>query len=320
MKWPTEEQKFSTVVSQNTFYFYNPKYEEEWEGNVRALSQNVSILKESIERNGLTEDVIARHITDVDNGLDAILTVTGFSKESLQRLVTFIQLSQDPHLAKVVGLDHWPKREIDSEWHLDKIKRLASEHKAVAFGLASIFLRGATVPALRDVLPLFEFRKLGIDKLSFSLESIIDTLARYKSKGSYGAGHGGNPETAIEQLLEALGLTHDTGKFGPPGGPLVPRTMDFVIPNKKQPRVVVESSYVVTTASGMGDKAKTEQVVAAYLNKHYPRSIFVGFIDGIGWLARRGDLRRMVQAYHDVFTFSAPELKRFEKLLSEYAA
>ncbi|OYD14024.1 hypothetical protein CH333_09275 [candidate division WOR-3 bacterium JGI_Cruoil_03_44_89] len=67
----------------------------------------------------------------------------------------------------------------------------------------------------------------------------------------------------------------------------------------------------------MGDKAKTEKTVANYLKKNYPEVIFVGFVDGIGWYVRRGDLRRMVEAYDLVFTFSRDELKRFDNLLTQ---
>ncbi|MGC8684438.1 MAG: DpnII family type II restriction endonuclease, partial [bacterium] len=73
----------------------------------------------------------------------------------------------------------------------------------------------------------------------------------------------------------------------------------------------------ITTASGMGDKAKTEKTVADYLKNNYPEVAFVGFVDGVGWYVRRGDLRRMVEAYDFVFTFGKDELERFEQLLKD---
>ena len=36
------------------------------------------------------------------------------------------------------------------------------------------------------------------------------------------------------------------------------RTMDFIIPNQEDPRIIIESSYLATTSSGQGDKSKTE--------------------------------------------------------------
>jgi len=64
------------------------------------------------------------------------------------------------------------------------------------------------------------------------------------------------------------------------------------------------------------DKAKTEKIVADYLKKNYPDVLFIGFVDGIGWYVRRGDLKRMVEAYDFVFTFSGDELQRFKDMLT----
>jgi hypothetical protein len=72
---------------------------------------------------------------------------------------------------------------------------------------------------------------------------------------------------------------------------------------------------VVTTASGQGDKAKTEMEVARDMGRSYPGALFIGFIDGIGWYVRQGDLKRLVSAFDDVFTFHNSELERFVGLI-----
>lgn len=95
------------------------------------------------------------------------------------------------------------------------------------------------------------------------------------------------------------------------------RTMDFIIPDKRNPRVVVECSYLTTTSSGQGDKSKTEIQIDRLLKQHYPDAHFFGFVDGIGWYVRKQDLRRMVDAYEDVFTYHAQELDRFRSQLLE---
>ncbi|OGW02869.1 MAG: hypothetical protein A2889_10120 [Nitrospinae bacterium RIFCSPLOWO2_01_FULL_39_10] len=93
--------------------------------------------------------------------------------------------------------------------------------------------------------------------------------------------------------------------------------MDFIIPNKKNPRIIVESSFLVTTSSGQGDKSKTEISIDSLIKEHYPKAKFMGFIDGIGWYVRKGDLKRMVAAYEDVFTFHKEELERFKRFIVE---
>ena len=316
MKYPSTDEKFNIVISKNTFYFYNQSYEEYYEGHISSIAQNIFLLKNKIETSGLKESTLYEHITEVEDGIDAILTITGFSKESLQRLVTFIRVTNDITLSKIVNKEDWPSDDFTTEWNLDKIKSLITTSKKFAEGIVNLFFRGSTIPIIGRVLPLFEFKKLDINKFGFSIESLVDTIIRYKAKGAYKAGKEGNPEVVIEGILDEKKLTFERGKFKIPEAGNIPRTMDFIIPNKTSPKLIIECSYSVTTASGMGDKAKTEKVVADYLKKNYPSVLFIGFVDGVGWYVRRGDLRRMVEAYDFVFTFSEDELQRFKEILS----
>lgn len=313
----SNKKKFDTVINKNTFYFYNPEFEELFESNISAMAQNIFLLKNRIEREGLKESTLIKHITEVENGLDAILTITGFSKESLQRLITFVRVSNDKAINSLVNKKHWPKEDFTNEWNLERIKSILCSNKKFAEGIINLFFKGATVPSIRQALPLFEFKKLDITKFSFTVESLVDTIIRYKTKGSYKAAKGGNPEIVIEKILKKHNLTYEKGKFRIPDVDNIPRTMDFIIPDKNNPKLIIECSYSVTTASGMGDKAKTEKTVSEYLKKKFKDLIFAGFVDGIGWYVRRGDLKRMVDAYDMVFTFHNEELNRFERLLTE---
>jgi len=40
--------KFNTVLSKNTFYFYNEEFEEYYEGHISSIAQNVFLLKNRI--------------------------------------------------------------------------------------------------------------------------------------------------------------------------------------------------------------------------------------------------------------------------------
>jgi hypothetical protein len=179
-------------------------------------------------------------------------------------------------------------------------------------GVVSLFFYGATKESISTNLPLFEYYKLTKEKFEFSVKALLDTIVRYKYKGSYAADKRNNPENLIIEVLERLKIPYEKGKI-----PQVDRQMDFLIPSRSNPKIIIESSYVVTTSSGQGDKAKTEQSVYERIKTHYPQSIFVGFLDGLGWLVRRGDLRRMTLAYDDVFTFRKDELERFALMVTD---
>lgn len=268
-------------------------------------------------RREIFEDLL-RH----PNGLRAMLALTGFSNESLKRLTTFVRVVDDEALDKLVLKAQWLKPESRSEikeWSDSTIENLLAENSHFRQALVNLFFEGASNSTLARVLPPFELRKLSIDKLSFRPEAMIDTLVRYKEKGSYSGKKENNPEIVIERILDELGLEHTSGDLQNLVGVAFDkkRTMDFIIPNQADPRIIAESSFLVTTSSGQGDKSKTEISVRTLITEHYPKAKFIGFVDGIGWYARQNDLKRMVSAYDEVFTFHADELNRFKQMLVE---
>lgn len=316
------EDKFWTVIQKNTFYFFNKKFEENYEGYINSLKETLLIVKNKVETEGLKKEIFEWLLKEKENGLRALLALTGFSNEYLKRLTTILRIVDNPELNTLVFKEKWySEKNPDNiqEWSDGTILKKIQTNKYFRKGLVNIFFEGASIPFLANTIPLFELKKLSISKLNFEIPELIDTIIRYKEKGSYSGMKDNNPETVIAEILEKLGLTYETGDLTEliSNAPDNKRTMDFIIPNKKNPLIIAESSFLATTSSGQGDKSKTEISIDALIKEHYPNAIFVGFIDGIGWYVRKGDLKRMVTAYEDVFTFHKDELQRFEKLLIE---
>lgn len=316
----TIDDKYKTVIEKNTFYFFNRRFEEKYEGHLNSVRETLLVLKNDIETTGLKKELFRRLLADNENGLTALLALTGFSNESLKRLITLIRVVDDPALSKLSLKEKWHSSqnlENVREWSDSTIARRINDNDFFREGLINVFFEGATVPFLANTMPLFELKKLSISKLQFDIPAMIDTLVRYKEKGSYSGQKENNPETVIADLIDMLGLSYETGDLSrlKENAPDTKRTMDFIIPNKTNPRIIAESSFLTTTSSGQGDKSKTEISVRNLINKHYPNAKFIGFVDGIGWYVRKEDLKRMVAAYEDVFTFHKDELARFESIL-----
>ena len=314
------EDKFTTVIQKNTFYFINQKFEEDYEGYINSLKETLLIVKNRVETEGLRKEIFEWLLKEKENGLRALLALTGFSNEYLKRLTTIIRIVDAPELNSLVYKDKWYKEKNPDnihEWSDGRILKKIQSNEYFRKGLVNLFFEGASIPFLANTIPLFELKKLSISKLNFEIPELIDTIIRYKEKGSYSGMKGNNPETVIADILEKLGLTYETGDLTEliSNAPDNKRTMDFIIPNKENPLIIVESSFLATTSSGQGDKSKTEISIDALIKEHYPNATFVGFVDGIGWYVRKSDLKRMVTAYEDVFTFHKDELQRFEKLL-----
>ena len=316
------EDKFRTVIQKNTFYFFNQKFEENYEGYINSLKETLLIVKNKVETEGLKKEIFEWLLKEKENGLRALLALTGFSNEYLKRLTTILRIVDNPELNTLVFKDKWHNEKNPDniqEWSDGTILKKIQSNEYFRKGLVNIFFEGASIPFLANTIPLFELKKLSISKLKFEIPELIDTIIRYKEKGSYSGMKGNNPETIIADILEKLGLTYETGDLTEliSNAPDNKRTMDFIIPNKKNPLIIAESSFLATTSSGQGDKSKTEISIYALIKTHYPNATFVGFVDGIGWYVRKEDLKRMATAYEDVFTFHKDELQRFEKLLIE---
>lgn len=316
------DDKFLTVIQKNTFYFFNSKFEENYEGYINSLKETLLIVKNKVETEGLKKEIFEWLLTEKENGLRALLALTGFSNEYLKRLTTIIRIVDNPELNSLVFKEKWYNETSPDniqEWSDSTILKHIQKNEYFRKGLVNIFFEGASIPFLANTIPLFELKKLSISKLKFEIPELIDTLIRYKEKGSYSGMKGNNPETVVAEILDRLGITFETGDLSEliTNAPDNKRTMDFIIPNKKNPIIIAESSFLATTSSGQGDKSKTEISIDSLIKEHYPNAIFIGFVDGIGWYVRKGDLKRMVTAYEDVFTFHNDELKRFEKLLIE---
>ncbi len=174
------------------------------------------------------------------------------------------------------------------------------------------------IPFLAQTLPLFGLKKLSISKLRFEVSALIDTLVRYKEKGSYSGKSENHPEYLIARILEGLNISFEKGDLEElfKNEQVAKRTMDFILPTKTRPKLIIESSFLVTTSSGQGDKSKTESNIKRLIEKYYPKAKFVGFIDGIGWSVRPGDLKRMVSAFDEIFTFHPDEIERFKYYLT----
>ena len=101
----TVDDKFKTVIEKNTFYFFNPVFEEKYEAYLNSLNQTLLVLKNEMETEGLKKAHIERLLLEKENGLRALLALTGFSNESLKRLISVIRVVDNGELGKLVFKD-----------------------------------------------------------------------------------------------------------------------------------------------------------------------------------------------------------------------
>ena len=319
------DELYQRVLEKNTFYFYDPDFEEEYDArHITRLRTQLLLLYEKVRKNGVQKEYFDEALQR-ENGLRAILALNGFSNEQLNRVITLARVINDASLDELLNRKNWNIRDRVnpdhiSEWGANRIEGLVRNNSAFRAGIVNLFFEGACNLSVSEYLPPFEVKKLSIEKLSFKTEAMVDILVRYKEKGSYSGKKRNNADRLIKRILDDYNLPYETGADLNrllDSGVATKRTMDFIIPDQANPRIIIESSYQSTTSSTQGDKSKTEINVDALIHTYYRKAQFIGFVDGIGWYVRKRDLKRMVSAYDDVFTFHKDELERFRKLLTD---
>ena len=183
-------------------YFFNQDFEESYESHINSLKETLLLVKNKVENEGLRKDIFESLLEKKENGLRALLALTGFSNEYLKRLTTIIRIVDNDELNNLVFKSEWCNNSGDniSEWSDSKIESMIKKNKYFRKGIVNIFFEGASIPFLADTIPLFELKKLSISKLQFQMPDLIDTLIRYKEKGSYSGKRNNNPERVIENI------------------------------------------------------------------------------------------------------------------------
>lgn len=313
--------KLKTVREKNTYYFNNELFEKEMQSHIDKLIFLILDLKEDMIEHGCTKDVLDRFLSKED-ALKAVLGVTAVSFEMLQRIITIIRNEDFEEFTSVFYKDKWNTGRTKTEWGALKIEKMTLKNEYFRKAMVNIFFEGNNT-ILGKMIPEYNSSKMSytvINNVITLSEKTIEIMMRYKERGSYAGRKGNNPETVLQMILNSANITYDSGCDLPllaENEQTLKRTMDFMIPNKDNPLLIIESSFNTTTSSGNGDKAKTENGVNPLNKKYYPNSIFIGFIDGVGWYTRNKDAERMCEGFDDVFTFHADELDRFVELLKE---
>lgn len=313
--------KLKTVREKNTYYFNNELFEVEMQHHIDKLKSLAKSLQKDMIEYGCSKDVL-NHFLGKENALKALLGVTAVSFEMLQRIITIIRREDFEEFTTVFYKDKWNSNKLKTEWNYKKIEKMTMNNKYFRKAVVNIFFEGSET-ILGKMIPMFNSSKMSfsvINNITTLSDQTIDTMMRYKERGSYAGRKGNNAESVLQTILNDANITYDSGCDLPllaENEQTLKRTMDFMIPSKDNPILIIESSFTSTTSSGNGDKAKTENGVNPLNKKYYPNSTFIGFIDGVGWYTRTKDAERMCEGFDDVFTFHEDELNRFKNLLKK---
>ncbi|HEY4528360.1 MAG TPA: DpnII family type II restriction endonuclease [Candidatus Paceibacterota bacterium] len=248
-------------------------------------------------------------------GWQIILAITGVSNEKMSNYII-------PHFYKARG-----RRSMES---------INQDRRKLNF-FAHLFVSGHGYPKLKEILgdePVV-LRRFSLAKHFVNYQGGDERLLRVLLEDKYSGRLMQKVGTFVEDgivggLVEGLGETYQKGSIdflkkhfrrttkSTSRNPKI----DLIIPNKKDPKILIECSYTKTTASGQTKKIDANDAlfsaIRSYNSKMGKNLIFVNFIDGAGWKMRgKSDLKRFINSCD--FAVNYQNLGLLEEIIAYYS-
>ena len=124
---------------------------------------------------------------------------------------------------------------------------------------------------------------------TFTLGDVLAARAESRASAGRAIGRGRSLENALEELVKGLGLAYELRtQFIGRNGQTAP--CDLAIPTAAEALVVCAAKLFDSTGSKLTDAVREIEEMAEV---RLPRQFVFAVVDGIGWLSRRADLRRI---------------------------
>jgi len=273
---------FQEAWDSSIVFFVDEELEQEIESEVESL------LKTAREYNSTEFSLnnMINFLVQQKDALDVILKDIELSQEKFMRIVSLLR-----KLNRIPG-------GFDKEWGIKKIKKKIESEPDFALAIAELLLDGKRDRELQDYIPRYYLDTLNYRETQTSSEPNLRKLYKRQLIGTYGAKKGHKVEDRIRKKLtniEAVqGASSAKGRSR-----IIETDIDFAVPTLEDPWVIIMSSFQETTSSGQTTKAR--DMFSAYErvlrnNSRYgEKRVFVNFVDGGGWLARKRDFQRLVK-------------------------
>jgi len=265
-------------------FFLDEELENEIDSKVAGLLETALDERVSVGTD-ITIDSITSFIREEDNGLAVVLKDIGLSEEKFMRIVSLLR-----RVGRIPG-------GFESEWGLDKVRRIIIEDNDIANTITDLLMNGAKDSTLRTLIPRYYIETLNYKSINGSPNELRKIRYKQALIGTYGGRKGKRVEGEIRKELEKIkaeyGVGYECGRSR-----FIEVDIDFAVPTLDDPWVIIMSSYQETTSSGQTTKAQNMRNAYTSIRNSNSRNredrAFVNFVDGGGWLARKPDFRRLV--------------------------
>jgi len=279
------------------------------------LEQQMAARVEAIVQNLLAH----QHQTDL-NPIENLVLLLRADESFLGVLLAWTNLSQEKFL-RILSAERFSQGDYGNEWGIEKVQRKLQTELAFAERIAHLFIDGRNDPLLAQNVAQFYLEQLTLfarwDTVLGDHE-IIRKVVRRKLMGEYTDKKGDEIERQVRAKLDEIetryGITHGKGQVAS-----VNKEVDHVVPATDDPFVLIMTSYMETTSSSQTDRADKQAAMYHTLQTahgKFKQRVFVNFVDGAGWLARRSDLLRLHKQCDYIVNLNT--LDRLEAIICQY--
>ncbi len=279
---------FKEAWETTTEFFIDSSVETEIDRNIDEICVEI----DASGLNATSLETFTGFLQDKKDALDVVLADIGLSRETFKRIVTLLRRK-----GRLPG-------GYDSEWDIKKIKKLLPADDAFAGTIANVLFHGNEDPFLQEHLPRYYREKLNWKEISVP-EKKKTKIKESIYNNNYAALRERNIEGIIEGIIERKleAIKREYGiDYGRGRSRIVDVDVDWAIPGVDDPNVIIMVLYYETNSIAQTTKARDAFNAYSRIRisnyQDMKNRVFVNFVDGGGWLARRAYFERLVGECH----------------------
>lgn len=243
---------------------------------------------------------VVKYVDTMQNNLTGINTKEGLmacianDKSSLTSILMLMEIPEEKFKRIISMLRREHRYVFSSEWSLEKTRSVLLENKTLMDDVCELLLNGADSERFKRKIPDFYRDGFKIDKDTIAKlqnREELTKLAKRQMDAKYTAGVSlafvRKIEEAIKLTCDLEGLTYVKNKSVDG----LERNYSFIIPDNKQPKILINCSYNITTSSTQSRFSESVLRTREKIRKDGKKILTINILEGAGWIGRQSDLK-----------------------------
>lgn len=301
-----QKMNFEELYNSTTMFYVNSEYEKKIENEVQEKVDQLYEELKSID----TKDGLKQYIVAHKDALDNLTSLMEISTERFKRMVSMIRKDR--------GFI------FQTEWSLGKIRTAMIESPAMMESIIDLIWCGRDDEKLKTKIPYFYLDNMAIDESTLQKLTDKQSIRLFVKRGFEGKYSNSIGDLILDEIEQKL--RHACAKHGYKYEknvriPALDRAASFVVENPREPQIIIDVSYSVTTSSSQGTKKETARKTEAYIRKERASGkniLYINFLDGAGWIGRQADMREIHRCSDFVLNFY--NINLLEDIVDYYAS